>query len=835
MPLKPIKLHTAVLLPFVIILLLTISIVGIVQKQSYESMLKEVSQNQLSALTHNVTQHLQHFLGAPRIVNRFIGQGISSHQLYQPHDMSAIQEYILANFSELYLYMPQLDVISFSSVNGDFVGFRKEENQTLSLMLKDQRTQDQLIIYFSPYINPTIRSVIDGYDPRTRPFYVPVAYERLPAWSDLYVNSDEVSAITLSRVAPIYDKDQFIGVLAVDTTVNTLNTLLTRLKKTTQANIVIFDREQQLVAHSELSNVYDQKATDNNNHRLTITQSKNAILNALSQTFDSLQTRIDNPIIFNTWINGERYFNQLSVFSDPLNLTWYINVSLSEKELLGTLFIKQRESWLLGGLVSLLGITFGLIAFNRITASITKVTKAAEQLAQGDWNIAMPKKGRIYETNRLIQAFEKMAHNLKRSFKSLREQLIYDSLTKLYSRQGIIDLENQFDELTGCLILIGVDKFRDVNDSFGYHQADQLLVYIAQRLKTLTTKENYIARIGGDEFAVYLPQHTDYQEVKKLISQVVQLFSTPFMLSNESVAVNVSIGVAYNLDSNSMVAWLRNSSIALSNAKQDPSRISCYSPEMSDTSRQRTRLVTRIKLAIENHEFIPYYQPIVDLHSEQVIGGEALARWISPEHGLIPPMEFIPIAEESGLIHEIGAAILYQACADTVRGITEGKWSDRFRMHVNLSVNQISNPEFINQLKSILKETQIQTKNLTLEITESRLVDNDPVLMNTIHAIKALGIHLAIDDFGTGYSSLAYLYKLPFNCLKIDRAFVLQLTPEHYESSIAALIISLAKSFKANIVAEGIEDEQQAQLLKQLGCPQAQGFLFSRPMPYHDW
>lgn len=198
-------------------------------------------------------------------------------------------------------------------------------------------------------------------------------------------------------------------------------------------------------------------------------------------------------------------------------------------------------------------------------------------------------------------------------------------------------------------------------------------------------------------------------------------------------------------------------------------------------------------------------------------------------------MDFIPIAEESGLINAIGEQILRQACCDTVKGIEQGKWAADFQMHVNLSVNQLSHPEFMPQLEETLRVTGMQPNNLTLEITESRIVNNDPVILNTMHSIKRLGIRLAIDDFGTGYSSLAYLYKLPFDCLKIDRAFVSLLKQEQYESSIAATIINLANSFKVNIVAEGIETPEQAELLAKLDCPQGQGFLFNKPMSYHEW
>lgn len=831
-------LKTAVLFPFVIIILVTIGVIGAVQKYSYEQMVQDVSRKQLTFLTHNVDQRLHAFLDEPFRANQSMSHGIGFHHLYQPNDSQQIEQFLISGFSDLYRPISQIDVMSFGGVNGEFVGFRKEDNQSFTLMLKDSRTKQQLTIYHGDSVSDEIRSVIAGYDPRTRPFYTPVAANPHPMWSPVYTNMDERQDITLSALTPVMQQTQFVGVMVTDVKISTFNTFLHMLKRETNADVYIFDETQRLIAHSAPTGVvswgteYSPKGD-----RLTTQETPNPVLKAsaieISRVLQSAHTLPKE--VFSTEVDGARYFNQVTSVEDEHGLKWYINVTISEADLLGSLPQNQRNSWLLGLIVSLFGIGIGFITFNRITAPITSTAAAAKHLAQGDWDSPMPKPGKIYETSMMVFAFTEMANNLKASFKALREQLIYDSLTKVYSREGMIDSCNQLPTLHGSLFLIGIDKFRDINDSLGHHQADQLLVLIAQRLKTVSHDNSYIARIGGDEFAIYLPQCDDIPAIKQFAQQLLQLFATPFNMPNENIAVNISVGIVHGLEPASMTVWLRNGSIALSNAKQDSTRLSYYVPEMADVSRKRTQMVTQIKLALENHEFVPFYQPIVDLHSGEVLGAEALARWLSPEYGLVPPMDFIPIAEESGLINAIGEQILRQACCDTVKGIEQGKWAADFQTHVNLSVNQLSHPEFMPQLEETLRVTGMQPNNLTLEITESRIVNNDPVILNTMHSIKRLGIRLAIDDFGTGYSSLAYLYKLPFDCLKIDRAFVSLLKQEQYESSIAATIINLANSFKVNIVAEGIETPEQAELLAKLDCPQGQGFLFNKPMSYHEW
>lgn len=344
-----------------------------------------------------------------------------------------------------------------------------------------------------------------------------------------------------------------------------------------------------------------------------------------------------------------------------------------------------------------------------------------------------------------------------------------------------------------------------------------------------------MARIGGDEFAIYIPAHRDNEPAHVYANQVLQMFASPFSMASENVVVNVSVGVVEEGPSHNMTLWLRNGSIALSNAKQEPSNISYYKPEMADISRKRTLMQAKIQSGVEKQEFLPFYQPIVDLATGKVVGAEALARWQSADSGLISPLEFIPIAEESGLIGAIGETILRQACNDTVKGMQEGKWDEDFHIHVNLSVKQLSNVDLIASLKRILDESGLDADNLTLEITESRIVDNDPVIIKNMRAIRDLGVHIAIDDFGTGYSSLAYLHKLPFDCLKIDRTFVNKMRPEQLDTSIVAAIVNMTKSMKVELVAEGIETQEQAKMLTSLACPLGQGFLYSRPITYQDW
>ncbi|MFM2621654.1 phosphodiesterase GepA [Vibrio owensii] len=833
-----ITLRTAVLIPFVMIFLLAIGVIVYVQKQSYEEVVTDISDKQLSVLTESVHDHLNDYLRKPFTAVNALGHNVSYHNLYHPNDTKDVQAYLLSAFKNLYHSMPQLDVIAFGSETGDFTGFRRESADAYTLMVQDHRTDGNLVIYGSEEISDDIRTVIASYDPRTRPWYQPVAQDKKPHWSPIYANADERQDITLSAMTPVFEQGKFAGVLVTDVRINTFNQFLQELKQETNASVYIMDQAHRLVAHSGQGSVisWGTKFSDKG-QRLLAEESIDPIIqmSAARVSGESL-TYSDQPYTFEFDFNGQRTFSRITPYYDSNGLTWFIGTSISETELLGTLPKSQQKSWIVGFLVSLFGIVISMLIFNRVTRPINATATAAQHLAKGDWDSTMPKPGYVYETTVLVQAFNEMKGNLKASFKALREQLEFDSLTRLYSRQGLIEVS---ETLTysgqGSLYLIGINKFRDINDSIGHHNGDQLLIHIAERLKQQLHDEATLARIGGDEFAVFMPTTHSDEDIRLTERRLQQLLAAPFMLDGETVVIKISVGVVRTQPEQTMSLWLRNASIALSYAKQDSRTSVChYSPEMASASKFRTQMLAKIQTGIDNREFVPFYQPIIDLATGNICGAEALARWHS-ESGMISPLDFIPIAEESGMIKTIGQQILFQACSDTRKAIDNKQWPQDFQLHVNVSVHQLSSPNFVESVAKVLHTTGLAANNVTLEITESRIIDSAPTTLDNLLKLREMGLGIAIDDFGTGYSSLAYLHALPFTCLKIDRTFINRLTKENLDSSVVAAIINITKGMKTNVVAEGVETAAQAQLLSSLGCNQVQGFYYSRPMPMEEW
>lgn len=634
-----ITLRTAVVLPFVMILLVTIGVMVFTQKNSFEEMVRDVSARQLASLTENVHKSLSEFLEKPFRANLSLSHNIGYHQLYQEEDLNTVQDYILRSFAEHFSTIEQLDAIGFGSEQGHYVGLRKEANNGYSLMLQDERTQNQLIIYRGSEISKDIRSVISNYDPRVRPWYTPVAHQTKPAWSTIYTNADERQEITLSALAPIYDQGKFKAVIVSDIKIDTFNAFLKQLKDRTNASVYIMDQQQRMVAHSDGGSVvsWGNSRHSERGKRLLATESPNPIIRESASYVDQFHLTDDQQVHrFSFDLDNERFYNQITPYFDEHGITWFIGMSIPKTELLGKLPENQRNSLLLGLLLSFTGITLGCLAFNRVTRPITSTADAAKQLAKGDWESTMPRPGHIYETSMLVEAFNEMTDNLKSSFNALQTQLTYDSLTKLYSREGLVDAAKKLNIAnTGTLYLVGIDRFRDINDSLGHYNGDQLLIISAARLRGILPEHYLLARTGGDEFAIYAPDVTGQEEVGLLANRLLQTFSSPFCMESENVVVNISIGIVQQCEDSNMTLWLRNSSIALSNAKQDKARFSIYSPEMANASRHRTKMLARINKAIEKKQFEPFYQPIIDLETGTTIGAEALARWVT-EQGIIP-------------------------------------------------------------------------------------------------------------------------------------------------------------------------------------------------------
>lgn len=423
------------------------------------------------------------------------------------------------------------------------------------------------------------------------------------------------------------------------------------------------------------------------------------------------------------------------------------------------------------------------------------------------------------EITKLLRKIETLAH--------------YDSLTKLPNRnffQKCLEKELQIargNESGFSLFYIDLDRFKYVNDSLGHDCGDILLQQVADRLKMAVAEYGIVARVGGDEFAIIINK-SDKFKLEKIASRILQEFDRSFMINGHELYSTPSIGISiYPEGGNNEKELLKSADAAMYLAKEEgKNKYKFYNKTLNEVMIKKMNLETRLRRALEENSFSLHYQPQVDLRTEKIIGLEALLRWTDADLGTVSPAEFIPIAEETGLIENIGHWVIKTACIQMKQWQKMGYLD--ISISVNVSIRQFQNPHFVKEVKSILTETGLAPRYLKIEITESILQDLNKTL-TVLNDLNDLGIQIAIDDFGTGYSSLSYLKNLPVSCLKIDKAFIDELE-SNPEGPIVKTIIDMGRNMNFTVIAEGVELKEQALFLKENKCLVGQGFLFSKPL-----
>lgn len=478
--------------------------------------------------------------------------------------------------------------------------------------------------------------------------------------------------------------------------------------------------------------------------------------------------------------------------------------------------------------------------------------KSTDQWSGEIWN--RRKNGEIlpqYQTIRLIRDENGfVSHNvavfsdvstLKDSLSELNYLSHYDPLTGLANRSQLYErlksaLQASIEQNTsGALFLIDLDHFKNINESLGHGLGDQVLQAVAQRMKSILNSHCSLARFGGDEFAIVCATTCTPDKAASLAQKIIQAHKKPFTINNKQLFVNLSIGICFFPKSGASVEEImRNTDSALSKAKASGrDTFAFYSSEMTEQASQRMRIASELHDVLDNNELELYYQPIYAMHNQQLVGCEALVRWNHPQRGLVPPNDFIPIAEDNGLISVIDKWVLQQACQQ-MRTWQQQGIALQF-VAVNISSRSLSDPKLLATITKTLENTQIDPQHLELEVTESAVMENPTEADQILNQLRSLGVRLAIDDFGTGYSSLSRLKSLPVHKLKIDRSFVSNLPNNAEDIAIVRAILALGSSISLEVQAEGIESAEQVHFLQQQNCQLAQGYWFGRPLPVADF
>ncbi|HKT75319.1 MAG TPA: EAL domain-containing protein [Sphingobium sp.] len=414
----------------------------------------------------------------------------------------------------------------------------------------------------------------------------------------------------------------------------------------------------------------------------------------------------------------------------------------------------------------------------------------------------------------------------------------FDPLTGLPNRAHLRDVLDQAmagarkQRSAGCaFLMIDLDRFKAINDTLGHQIGDKLLTQVARRLRQICSGPEFCGRIGGDEFAVVIPQLFDEQAIARLAGAIIGGLSVPYQVDAHVLHVGASVGSAISpQDGAESEELIRSADLALYRAKGEGGGTHCaYEPQLHTQAEERRKLELALREALERDQLHVLYQPVVDADAGTVLGFEALLRWTHPEMGPISPVKFIPVAEEARLIGPIGEWVLRTACMEAVG------WPDPVRVAVNVSAEQLIHPSFVAAVMSALAQSGLDAHRLELEVTESVFMNADTGALKILDQLLALGIQLSLDDFGTGYSSLGYLSRTRFNTIKIDRSFVVGASNNKAESlAIIRAVVTLAESLGMATTAEGVETEAELAMVRSLGCRKIQGYYFGRPMPAKD-
>ncbi|WP_028104038.1 putative bifunctional diguanylate cyclase/phosphodiesterase [Pseudoduganella violaceinigra] len=431
----------------------------------------------------------------------------------------------------------------------------------------------------------------------------------------------------------------------------------------------------------------------------------------------------------------------------------------------------------------------------------------------------------------------------KRAEERIHHLAYYDELTGLPNRSLLAKLMDQAltvaqrSKGSGCVMFIDLNRFKLINDTLGRRVGDALLREVAQRFRLVLRDQDVVARLSSDEFAVGLFDINQHYEASMVANELLDAVNEPFLIDGHDLRVSASIGISvYPQDGNDAETLLRLADIAMYRAKQNSSpegeHIAFYSQDMNKGMQERMRIESGLRQALGNGQLMLHYQPKFEISSGRIIGAEALVRWKHPERGLVPPAEFIPLAEATGLVVQLGEWVLEAACAQAQA------WKEKGLPPVRLAVN-VSAREFTSALPGRVMETLrrygLEPSWLELEITESTLMHNIERVIGIMDRLTAAGITLSLDDFGTGYSSLSYLKRFPIDTLKIDRSFTTGIPFDSNDCAIASTIISIARQLNHRVIAEGVETAEQLDFLRDSGCDEVQGYLLSRPLPAHEF
>ena len=675
--------------------------------------------------------------------------------------------------------------------------------------------------------------------------YSQVRSKDTSAWSDIESKDyekeipSEANKKVITYANPIYINNKFVGMVGVELDFNKIQDLIRKIKVNDTGYAFLLDGDLNYMVHKTLKNTDNLRTYSNGKYNYMADLFKRNKSGVTETEFMGSKKIIGYTTVSNGWIlalsvpesevvSGETkviYFNTLVIF---------IGILIS-------IYLAQRVS-------------------KRLSTPIVEATIFAEQIAMGnlEGNLTIDSKD---ETATLAKALNRAATNIKKLIEQLRQKeerlveqvselkksqstiskLAYSNyITKIANRNCLnLELPEILLEFGKCnrkatMFYLDIDNFNVINDILGHNKGDEIIREIGMELKKSVQGEEKIYHTGADEFVLFIPDLVETEEVKKYAEKICKDFKN-YLVKDDTQAfhLTISMGIAsFPKHGRDVIEIFRNADTVLGTVKRSgKNNYKIFSADMLEKMLEKKNLENQLRYAINNKELEIHYQPKIDSKTQKIIAMEALLRWNNPILGKVSPDKFIPLAEETGLILNIGEYVLRESCLQNK--LWQDKGIEPVRVAVNFSAKQLQQENIVDIIKNILEDTGLEAKWLEIEITESMFMTNFQESKEVLVKIQALGINIYLDDFGTGYSSLNYLRQLPINYIKIDKSFVNELTTNFKDGFIASSLIQLAHGIDLKVVAEGVETKHQYEILKQYGCDEIQGYYFSRPVDSH--
>jgi EAL domain-containing protein (putative c-di-GMP-specific phosphodiesterase class I)/GGDEF domain-containing protein len=842
------SLRSALSVPFALVLSLVILLMALMHYRTVSQMGEHEAVNFLRSSNAQVASELSRLLALPFHLQRLAALQIARSNYYTPGDLRAVQQYLEQSFNAVYLSDDtHVSMVQLGTENGDFVAVSFRPEDGMALHLKDQRTAGALVV--TDMHTGQVKRSRTGYDPRVRPWYTPVAQSHTARWTPLYAASTDPSDVGISATYPLFSEDtdrhgrrRFLGVLGSDISLSSLTKVLTSAPLATTFNSdvsYIMEENGHLVAQSGDGPLVKFSQGGTPPTLLMATDSPDPLVAQSALILGPYNKESTAEATHRLRWDGRDFVVQVRPFVDPKGIDWRLVSVVAKDELTQSSTREANLALLAAAVFAVLGLYSALAIVQTVVTPVEKTALAAKGLAQAEggdgaspWHVPQVY-SRVSEVALLVESFQGMAQRIAEQMQHLKHLALRDNVTGLLNTSGIADAARWSGSRHAMLVKLGVGNYAVVTALMPPRFADELSRALATRLSAAGRSAWLIARVDGGAFVFLFVDQTPAQ-CEAALALLQAAFASPFAVGDDEISLHAALGVsqAHCKAAEVTTRLLPEASLALASvARRSGDHLVLFDDSLYTEAAAAARAEVELRNAVAAHEFEVYFQPIVDLATEAVVGVESLVRWPHPKRGMVPPSEFIPLAEESGLIVPLGDWILRKACEEGAALQRAVALRPSFFVNVNVSVRQLLQSDFVEVVQAALTASGLAASQLKIEITESLLLQENTSTLETIAALQNLGVRFALDDFGTGYSSLSYLNRFRFHAVKVDRSLLLAAAASGAGRTILKSAQELICALKAQSVVEGIETREQVALVRELGFEQGQGYLFARPMP----